>query len=102
MFKDIRNAVCLGILLCVTVFLISSTYLGNVVPPEPQHRSQYQTDDGTRPDSLKASENLWQKTTSDPLAFFTFCLMIFTAVLAAATLGLWVVTKAASVNSRAT
>jgi hypothetical protein len=35
---------------------------------------------------------IWDKTTDDPVAFFTFWLAIFTFVLAFSTIGLWVVT----------
>jgi hypothetical protein len=34
-------------------------------------------------------KTLWEKTTSDPVAFFTFWLSIFTAVLGGSTIALW-------------
>ncbi len=98
MIKDVRDALCLGILLSVTAFLVTSAYLGNVVPPEPQHRAQHQAEESNKHNNPNVTETFWQKTTSDPVAFFTFCLMAFTAVLAASTIGLWLVTKAASVK----
>jgi hypothetical protein len=40
----------------------------------------------------KDGKTFWQRTTDDPIAFFTLLLTLFTAVLAVSTIGLWIVT----------
>jgi hypothetical protein len=44
----------------------------------------------------QASESLWQRTTADPVAFFTMLLVLFTGVLAATTIALWFVSLRAN------
>jgi hypothetical protein len=39
-----------------------------------------------------SSETFWQRTTSDPVAFFTLWVALFTCALAVSTVGLWIVT----------
>lgn len=62
-------------------------------PPEPPRHepgnaaNQKETKDG------KPRETLWQRTTDDPVALFTFWIMAFTGVLAVSTIGLWSSTK---------
>jgi len=40
----------------------------------------------------KEPETIWQKITRDPVAFTTLCLTAVTGILAASTMGLWIVT----------
>jgi hypothetical protein len=58
------------------------------MPPE-QYVAQHPAD---RPSPDREHKTLLEKTQDDPVAFFTLCLVAFTAVLAGSTIGLWWVT----------
>lgn len=49
----------------------------------------------TRDDNSEHGESLWERTTKDPTAFFTFWVAAFTFVLATSTIGLWIETSRA-------
>jgi hypothetical protein len=66
---------------------------------EAQHKSNTNDQEGHRRTTLRDRLALiWEKTTDDPVAFFTFWLAIFTLVLAFSTIGLWIVTWRSSVR----
>src|SRR5690242_16803824 len=52
---------------------------------QPRHETD------TRDPKGEGGKSFWERTTDDPVAFFTLWLAIFTAVLSASTIGLWVV-----------
>ena len=54
------------------------------------HGSQQTTDTGSA--QHKPKEPFWERATDDPVAVFTLALVVFTFVLAASTIGLWIVT----------
>jgi hypothetical protein len=57
-----------------------------------QHDNQAPYEYSTRKQEAHPGETFWQRTLSDPNAFFALCVSIFTAVLAFSTIGLWIAT----------
>jgi hypothetical protein len=68
-------------------------------PPTPpghqQHYQQGESASGQKDERRDSPETLWQKITSEPVAFTTLCLTFVTGVLAFSTLALWIVTARA-------
>ena len=62
-------------------------------PPKYSQQSTQHNDENNRACSKdESNKTFWEKTRCDPISFFTLCLMISTTVLAASTIGLWIVT----------
>jgi hypothetical protein len=59
------------------------------LPLQPQHdpQSEKKYEHGHGKD--ERGKSFWERTTTDPVALFTFGLFVFTTVLAASTVGLW-------------
>jgi hypothetical protein len=66
------------------------------------HSSQSQKKDNPASNKDDAHKSLWERTWEDPVAFFTLWLAIFTFVLAASTIGLWIATILTLRHSRET
>src|SRR5437868_9660299 len=83
-------------------FLIGSVFwvavLGWQAAYAPTDAEKQKCYDAAQKSGHKSEEckSLWERTTSDPVAFFTLWLVIFTGVLAASTIGLWIVTARAA------
>ena len=60
-------------------------------PQKANEQAAAHTEDDGIPQEF-VSESLWVRTTSDPVALYTFVLAVFTAVLSVSTIGLWVKT----------
>jgi hypothetical protein len=69
-------------------------------PPAPPGYGTHQAETNQSRNSgnqeNKSRETFWQRTFSDPTAFFTFVLAVFTCVLAVSTFFLWLVTGTAA------
>jgi hypothetical protein len=63
---------------------------------DAMHHQASDTNRNQKNDKGSESESLWQKITNEPVAFTTLCLTAVTGVLAASTVGLWIVTARAS------
>jgi len=61
-------------------------------PRHAEHRGQAHAEDRVSKAESQNGETFWQRTVSDPNAFFALCVAIFTAVLALSSAGLWVAT----------
>lgn len=96
--KRIAAGLGLAIVLAAAVALALDSYSrqqgSTAQKQQPQQSSQ--TERPAEQQESHKGKTLWERTTEDPVAFFTFWLVIFTAVLAASTIGLWVVTWRAS------
>jgi hypothetical protein len=68
-------------------------------PPTPprytEHYEQSNTEHSSANSESKNSKSLWERITDDAVAFTTLCLVGVTAILAASTIGLWIVTASA-------
>jgi hypothetical protein len=64
-------------------------------PRYTQHYDQGDTEHNNAYRKSKNSKTLWELITDDAVAFTTLCLVGVTAVLAASTIGLWIVTARA-------
>lgn len=101
MLKKLNPEIALGFLLATIVWIGVLGWSLSYTPPEIEKQTCYET---ARKTGHKAEEckTLWERTTSDPVAFFTFVLSISTIALFATTVALWRVTrKSADVAERA-
>jgi hypothetical protein len=64
---------------------------------QPNYNSAGQNSNEKAANETK-SDGFWEKTRTDPIAYFTLWLVGFTGVLATSTIGLWIVTWRASVR----
>jgi hypothetical protein len=73
-------------------------------PPAPPGYSQNQTQSNNKgygeQEKGEGSKAFRQRATEDPAAFFTLCLVFFTAILSFSTIGLWLVTGTAARAAR--
>jgi len=79
-------------------FVVAASWLGDATRLVPRPETTE-----TRPspgEARKQPESFWQKTTSDPAAFFTLWVALFAAGLTASTAGLWTVTHRALRHAR--
>jgi hypothetical protein len=88
---------CLGLLL----------WVGASGPPplrpsvvQPQDHAQPADKDKQGHDKGESGKSLWERTTADPIALFTFGIFVFTAALAFSTIGLWIATARTATLSR--
>ena len=65
------------------------------VPPQQYAANNHQPDNAAP--QQEHENGFWEKTSDDPVAYFTLWLVGFTGVLAVSTIGLWIVTWRASV-----
>jgi hypothetical protein len=88
-----RRLGVLAVVLGVIGFMLAiELTLAQPPPSHPQHNGQtYRENAGSEPESQR-SETFWQRTVTDPTAFFTLWVAIFTAFLAVSTIGLWLAT----------
>jgi hypothetical protein len=61
-------------------------------PQYGYHSAQSQKEDNPTNGKGELHKSLWERTWEDPVAFFTLWIAIFTFVLAASTIGLWIAT----------
>jgi len=90
---DVLGALRIGIFLSLIAFSLGSVF--GLQEPVQQLQPSPQTQQ--KETESPSGETFWQRATTDPVAFFTLWLTVFTAVLAISTIGLWVVTWRASV-----
>src|SRR4051794_27948749 len=89
------------IILGLFIALISRDLSQPPTPPgNPIHKTEADQTRNAENQENKTRETLWQRTISDPTAFFTFVLAIFTGVLAVSTFLLWLVTGTAARAAR--
>ncbi len=78
------------------VFIIWAVSHDLAQPPTPpghnQETGQTEHKDNAGNPKGEGGKTFWERTTDDPVAFFTFWLAMFTAVLSVSTIGLWIVT----------
>src|SRR3954454_8479991 len=88
----------------IVVLLVMALGSGLSQPPTPPGYAvnQAQTNNKDSSEQVKGEDGktFRQRTTEDPVAFFTLCLVVFTAVLAFSTIGLWLVTGTAARAAR--
>jgi hypothetical protein len=72
------------------------------VPQHGYHSAQSQKEDNPTNGKGEVHKSLWERTWEDPVAFFTLWIAIFTFVLAASTIGLWIATILTLSHSRET
>lgn len=93
---DADKAIMFSVIVLVAWAIIALPILHSAPSaPVPQHAAQDQHPNKCSPEESK-NHTFWEKTDCDPVAYFTLWLVGFTAVLAASTIGLWVVTFLAS------
>ncbi len=78
-------------------FALGGSFVWGVLYVPPQEYAAQNRQHEIASDHTGHKDGFWEKTTDDPVAYFTLCLVGFTAVLAVSTIGLWVVTWRASV-----
>lgn len=66
---------------------------------ELPHQQQPHYENNGKQNESNSRETFWQRTTNDPIALFTFWLVIFTGVLAFSTVGLYRSTKDAALGA---
>jgi hypothetical protein len=71
-------------------------------PQYGYHSGQSQKEDNPTSGKGEGHKSLWERTWEDPVAFFTLWIAIFTCVLAASTIGLWIATILTLRHSRET
>jgi hypothetical protein len=88
MRKFFNGEIALGLLLA-SLFWIS--VLGWQAAHAPTEREKAECQEQAQKSGHKTEEckTLWERTTSDPVAFFTLWIAIFTAVLGGSTIALW-------------
>ncbi|WP_423414316.1 hypothetical protein RLW55_12015 [Hyphomicrobium sp. B1] len=91
--RDVLGALFIGLFCSLTVFSLGAVFGADQPQQQPQPCAQYSQEDNKR----LLGETFRERLTSDPVAFFTLWLTVFTAVLAISTIGLWIVTWRASV-----
>ena len=80
-------------------FLVASVFWIGVVAWQssysPNENEKHQCEESARKSGQKSEEckTIWERTTSDPVALFTFGIFIFTTVLAVSTGFLWAATR---------
>jgi hypothetical protein len=88
----LRQWVFIGVMAVLIAVIASSGVLNRTQPQTPSdhhHRqARYEIQSG-RPDD---NQTFWHRTWSDPNVFFAACVAMFTAVLAVATIFLWITT----------
>jgi len=62
------------------------------LPIHDQHHDQARTEHSAKQTKAHPEETFWQRTKRDPIAVFNLILVMFTGVLAASTVGLWLAT----------
>jgi hypothetical protein len=71
-------------------------------PKNEYHSTQGQNKSNSTANKGESHKSIWERTWEDPTAFFTFWIAIFTLVLAASTIGLWIATILTLSHSRKT
>ncbi|HEY5278970.1 MAG TPA: hypothetical protein VIJ67_04375 [Pseudolabrys sp.] len=90
--RRLKSEIALGFLIATVFWTAILGWQAAYAPTEVEKEQCYKAAQhaGHKTEECKT---LWQRTTSDPVALFTFGLFIFTAVLAASTIALWVETR---------
>jgi hypothetical protein len=88
MRKALNPEIALGFLIATALWIGVLGWQASYAPTDSEKR---QCEETARKSGHKTEEckTLWEKTTTDPVAFFTFWLVIFTGVLGASTVLLW-------------
>jgi hypothetical protein len=77
----------LGVLLTIAVFELGYVFASSQ-PSQPVEHQQTAGEGNTANSKGEISESFWQRTISEPTAFFTLWVAAFTFILGAATIGL--------------
>jgi hypothetical protein len=99
MLKWLNPEIALGVLLATVLW---TGVLGWQAAYAPTEREKQECYEAAKKSGHKTEEckTIWERTTSDPVALFTFGIFIFTAVLGISTMFLWSATKAAAVAGK--
>ena len=92
--------VFLGALMAVAIFAMGFVVASSLWPQQRGFQSQQATQ-GVEQNGQQLT-SFWQRTTDDPVAFFTLWIMLFTGVVVVANIGLWLVTRRTLDHSRHT
>lgn len=92
--------IVLGALLAVAVFAMGFL-ASSVLPPQPPDKAAYQEAKTEAPKD-QPPKTFWQRTTDDPVAFFTLIITIFTGVSVFSNVMLWLVTGRTLAHGRET
>lgn len=86
--RALNPHIVLGFLIATVFWIGVLGWQASYVPPAGEKR---QCEEIARKSGFKTEEckTLWERTTTDPVAFFTFWLVIFTGGLGASTIMLW-------------
>src|SRR4051812_35618615 len=95
MWRWVNAEIALGFLLA-TIFWTG--VLGWQAAYAPTEREKQECRDAAAKSGHKTEEckSVWERTTSDPVALYTFGLFLFTGVLGLSTIGLWLQTGKAA------
>jgi hypothetical protein len=88
LLKLINPEIALGFLLATVFWIVVLGWQAAYSPSEIEKQKCQETAEksGTKGEECKT---LWERTTSDPVAFFTFWLVVFTGGLGISTIMLW-------------
>src|SRR5215470_15920908 len=96
MQKPTEDQLFFGALVLVTAWIfVALPLIGSWQAYQFAHPAQNSQphDRGSKNNQSKPDESFWEKTSNDPVAYFTLWLVGFTGVLAVSTIGLWIVTR---------
>jgi hypothetical protein len=79
-------------------FALGGSFVWSILYVPPHHYAEHNKQAEERTAEKDQNHGFWEKTTDDPVAYFTAWLVGFTGVLAISTIGLWIVTWRASTS----
>jgi hypothetical protein len=79
-------------------FALGGSVVWGILYVPPQQNVVQNQQPGNVASQREQKDGFWEKTSNDPVAYFTLWLVGFTGVLAVSTIGLWIVTWRASVS----
>jgi hypothetical protein len=95
LWRHLNPEIVFGFLIATVFWIGILGWQAAYAPTEVEKQKCYEAAE-TAGHKSEECKTLWERTTSDPVAFFTLWLVIFTGVLAVSTIGLWFVTWIAS------
>jgi hypothetical protein len=88
MGRKLNPEIALGFLIATVVWIGVLGWQASYAPPDSEKRQCEEA--ATKPgQKTEGCKTLWERTTSDPVAFFTFWLVVFTGGLTVSTVLLW-------------